>query len=174
MGVTVQTTVDALAEGLELLVDAILDSGLALQDAVRRRPPFNLSVLAGGRLPAAPYEVLKSPRFGNLLDQARRQYDFIVLDTPPIVLTQDCRVIAKWVDGFLLVVAADRTPAKLVEEALNRMEPGKVVGFVFNNDARSLSGYYAYGSPASRHGDGVGWRRAMTRMAGSFRQRLSV
>ncbi len=155
------------------LVDLVLGADLTLDDVVRRRPAYNLSVLAAGRSPAAPYEVLKSPRLGNLLDQARQQYDFIVLDTPPIVLTQDCRVISKWVDGFLLVVGADRTPAKLVEEALNRMEPDKIVGFVFNDDARSLSRYYSYGYTAARHDEGGGWRRAMTRIAGSFRQRPS-
>ncbi|PYO57553.1 MAG: hypothetical protein DMD83_08645, partial [Candidatus Rokuibacteriota bacterium] len=79
------------------LVDLVLAPDLTLDDAVRRRPSYNLSVLAAGRSPAAPYEVLKSPRLGNLLEQARQQYDFIVLDTPPIVLTQDCRVISKWV-----------------------------------------------------------------------------
>ena len=155
------------------LVDLVLGADLTLDDVVRRRPAYNLSVLAAGRSPAAPYEVLKSPRLGNLLDQARQQYDFIVLDTPPIVLTQDCRVISKWVDGFLLVVGADRTPAKLVEEALNRMEPDKIVGFVFNDDARSLSRYYSYGYTAARHDEGGGWRRAMTRITGSFRQRPS-
>jgi len=155
------------------LVDLVLAPDLTLDDAVRRRPSYNLSVLAAGRAPAAPYEVLKSPRLGNVLDQARQQYDFIVLDTPPIVLTQDCRVISKWVDGFLLVVGADRTPAKLVEEALNRMEADKIVGFVFNDDARSLSRYYSYGYTAKQHEEGAGWRRAMTRIAGSFRQRHS-
>ena len=146
------------------LVNAILDPGLRLEEVVRRRAPFNLSVLPAGRLPAAPYEVLKSPRLGHLLDEARRQYDFIVLDTPPIVVAQDCPVIAKWVDGFLLVVAADKTPAKLVEEALNRMEAGKIVGFVFNNERRSLSHHYAYDRVPSRTHHGR-WRRAMTRIS---------
>ena len=154
------------------LVGAVLDPDVTLDDVVHRRPPYNLAVLPAGRRPSAPYEVLKSPRFGNLLDQARQQYDFIVLDTPPVVITQDCRVITKWVDGFLLVVAADKTPAKLVEEALNRMEPSKIVGFVFNDDARWLSRYYAYGYVPSENGNGAGWlRRAMTRIAAPFRQR---
>ena len=157
------------------LVDVILDPSLTLESVVRHRIPFNLSVLPAGRLPAAPYEVLKSPRLGNLLDAARRRYDFVVLDTPPIVVAQDCRVIAKWVDGFLLVVAADRTPARLVEEALNRMEPSKIIGFVFNHEARSLSHYYAGRYAASGHGHaGEGWRHAVTRAAGSVRQRFAL
>jgi len=48
------------------------------------------------------------------------------------------------VDGFLLVVSADTTPRKLVEESLNIMPQEKVVGIVFNRDAHPLSGYYGY------------------------------
>ena len=129
-------------------------------------------VVQHGRLPAAPYEVLKSPHLGELLDQARRQYDFVVLDTPPIVLTQDCRVITKWVDGFPLGVAADKTPSKLLEEGLNRMEPSKIVGFVFNDDVRWRARYYAYGYVESQNGDRAGWwRRTIVRIVAPFRQR---
>src|SRR5262249_59191282 len=96
--------------------------------------------------------MLKSPGLGQLLDEARRRFDFIVLDTPPIVVAQDCRVISKWVDGFLLVVAADRTPARLVEEALNRIEPDKIIGFVFNHEPQALSYYYARRDAAPSNG----------------------
>ena len=135
------------------LVSAILAPALSLEDVVAPRPPFRLSVLSAGRRVASPYEMLKSPRFGELLDEARRHFDYIVLDTPPLVSLSDCRLIGNWVDGFLIVVAAHRTPRKLVEEALNVLEPAKVVGFVFNNDERSWGnyGYYhdglASGSP---------------------------
>ena len=56
--------------------------------------------------------MLKSPRLGELLEEARRRYDYIVVDAPPLCTVQDCRVIAHWVDGFLLVVAAHQTPRR--------------------------------------------------------------
>jgi len=43
-----------------------------------------------------------------------------------------------------MVIAAHRTPRPLIEEALNLMEPSKVIGIVFNGDDRPLSGYYGY------------------------------
>ena len=181
------------------LVDLVLGADLTLDDVVRRRPAYNLSVLAAGRSPAAPYEVLKSPRLGNLLDQARQQYDFIVLDTPPIVLTQDCTVVERdksmeamidagqdWMEPLLDLrdwLAATQDPSRKREfrEVRRRngriqiwgAEADKIVGFVFNDDARSLSRYCSYGYTAARHDEGGGWRRAMTRIAGSFRQRPS-
>ena len=133
------------------LVDAILDSRLTLADIVTQRPPYNLNVVTAGQTPPSPYEVLKSPRLGALLDDARRQYTYIVMDTPPLAPVQDCRVVARWVDGLLLVVAADHTPRALLEAALETVDPGKVLGLVFNGYdhlmaaryARHYVGYYA-------------------------------
>jgi capsular exopolysaccharide synthesis family protein len=124
------------------LVGAIVNRNLTLEDVVRRRPPFTLSILPAGSTVANPYELLKSPRLGELMEEARRRYDYVVLDTPPVVTIPDCRAIARWVDGFVVIVAAHRTPRKLLEETLNSMEPAKVIGLIFNGDDRPLSGYY--------------------------------
>ena len=133
------------------LVDAILDPRMTLADIVQPRPPYNLNVVLAGQTPASPYEVLQSPRLGALLDEARQQYRYIVLDTPPLAPVQDCRVVARWVDGIVLVVAADHTPRALLEAALDTLEPDKVLGLVFNGydhlfsrrHARHYVGYYA-------------------------------
>jgi capsular exopolysaccharide synthesis family protein len=130
------------ADGVNL-VDGILGPGIPLSRIAQPRPPFNLSVICAGQSPPSPYEVLKSPQLGELLAEARRQYDYIILDTPPLHPVQDCRVIGRWVDGFLLVVTAHRTPRRLVEEALTTLDPGKVLGLVFNGADHPISGYYS-------------------------------
>jgi capsular exopolysaccharide synthesis family protein len=147
------------------LVNAILDPSVTLEKVARPRPPFNLSVIEAGQVPPSPYEVLKSPRLGELFEQARRCYDYIVVDAPPLCPVQDCRVIAHWVDGFLLVVAAHHTPRRLVEEALNVVERGKMLGFVFNGDDQPPSrfyGNYSYygGGPHAANGSANGHGRA--------------
>ncbi len=153
-------------------VEAILDPRLPLEAVMRHRSPFNLSVVPAGRLPAAPYEVLKSPRVGELLQEARQAYDFIVLDTPPLISVPDCRVIEKWVDGFLIVVAAHKTPRKVLEEALNVTDPGKIVGLIFNSDDRPIS-RYSYPYSRSANGNGIErWGRAVQKAGGSVRSRL--
>jgi len=126
------------------LVNAILDPSLTLERVARPRPPFNLSVIPAGQAPPSPYEILKSPRLGELLEEARRCYDYSVLDAPPLCPVQDCRVIAHWVDGFLLVVAAHHTPRRLVEEAFNVVERGKMLGLVFNGDDQPPSSFYGH------------------------------
>lgn len=123
------------------LVGAVVDERLDLP-AVVRPTPFRLDVLPAGPPAANAYEVVQSPRVGELLSSARAGYDFVVLDMPPMLLVPDCRVLSQWVDGFLVVVAAHHTPRKLLAETLDALEPAKVLGIVFNGDDRPLSGYY--------------------------------
>lgn len=140
------------------LAHLILDPVLALDDVIRTLVPFNLSVIPAGPVGASSYEIFKSPRLGEVLEQARRRFDHIVVDVPPLAHVLDSRVLARWVDGYLLVVACDRTPRKLLEEALNVMEPEKVLGLVFNGDVWPVSdSYYQYSYGPARHGWGAGW-----------------
>jgi len=136
------------------LADAILDARLPLEAVVCHRPPFRLSLVTAGRHLAAPYEALRSPRLGDLFEQARRAYDYIIVDMPPILPVPDCRVIARWVDSLVLVVAAHRTPRRFLEEALNALDPDKVAGLVFNDVDPPRPGPYAYyrgyGAPPAR------------------------
>jgi capsular exopolysaccharide synthesis family protein len=124
------------------LVDALVDSRFRLDDIVEPLANFNLAIVPAGQPPRAPYEVLQSARFEELLEEARRDYHYVILDTPPLVAVPDGRLIMKGVDGFILVVRAHETPRKLVEEALSLSDPQKLLGLVFNRDDRPLSGYY--------------------------------
>jgi capsular exopolysaccharide synthesis family protein len=136
------------------LIRTILDEGLTLADAAVPCPPFHLSVVPAGRRHAnVTSEVLKSPRVGHLLEEARRRFDYVILDLPPLVPIPDCRIVERWVDGFLVVVAAGRTPRRLVEEALAVLDPQKILGLVFNADDRPLS-EYAYEYVAAKNPDG--------------------
>jgi len=127
------------------LADAILDPGRSLESVILRRLPLNMGILTAGKSPPAPYEALQSSRFDTLFEEARRLFDYIVVDTPPLILVPDCRLIARCVDGLLMVVAAHKTPRKVVEEGLNLLDPTKLLGLVFNGERRSRSsGYYGY------------------------------
>jgi len=115
------------------LADVVLDPAVSLMDAVRHLD-FGFSALAAGSRPAAAHDVFNSPRFEALLREVRGQYDYVILDTPPIVPVSDCRLLAPWVDGLLLVVSAHKTPRKLVEESLNLLDGSSVLGIVLNRD----------------------------------------
>jgi capsular exopolysaccharide synthesis family protein len=126
------------------LADAIV-SGASLRDVRVIAQSFNLAVVLAGSADSSPYEMLSSPRFRELIAEARHDYDFVVIDTPPLLSVSDCRLIADLVDSFVLVVAAHRTPRGPVEEALRVLDRAKILGFVLNAADTPVLGYpYPY------------------------------
>lgn len=134
-----QLAIDEFSQGLTEAVEG-LDT--TLDGVTQRLKAFNLSVITAGLRKGAVHQVLRSPRFDAVLAEARRRYDFIVLDTPPLLPVFDSALLANAVDGVLMVVAANQTPRKLLGEALNMLDPAKVLGIVFNRDAKPMFGYY--------------------------------
>jgi protein-tyrosine kinase len=142
------------------LADLLLHPEYDLSRAVVRLEKFNLSVLPAGPPQIAPYELLNSSRLDTLLADARARYTFVLVDTPPVVALPDCRLIGRGVDGFLLIVAAHKTPRKLVEEAITLLDPAKVIGVVLNGDDRPVQGQYGYYyAPRARASRVDRWRR---------------
>jgi capsular exopolysaccharide synthesis family protein len=121
--------------------DAIVNPALSLKDIVHRLPDWNLSLVTAGRSEVMPHEIFKSPRFVDLLDEARRDFEWVILDTAPLVLTPDCMTIGRSVDGFVMVVCAHKTSRKEVAEALDILGPSKLLGLVFNSDDGLLKSY---------------------------------
>lgn len=149
------------------LVDVIVDERCGLDQVAQYIESLNLSVLLAGDYQAGAYELLNSPRLEAVLKEARQRFDYVIIDTPPLIPLPDCRLIGRWVDGFLLVVAAHRTPRRAFAEALNLLDPAKVIGVVFNGDERPLarySSYYTYygaaKTPAQASSRSSWWKRA--------------
>jgi len=136
------------------LVDAILDRRLSLEQIAWKREPFNLSAVTSRRPQADTYELLANGRFGELLRDARQRFDYVIVDTPPVLPTPDSRLLVQYIDGYVIVVAADKTPRKLVEETLALLGPAKILGLIFNRESYKHSRYgkYYYRAYSSRGG----------------------
>ncbi|HVQ76389.1 MAG TPA: polysaccharide biosynthesis tyrosine autokinase [Candidatus Binatia bacterium] len=143
------------------LADLVLDPSMSIEDAIQPCRVFNLSVIAAGEPSRGSYELFKAPRLGELLADARSRFDFVILDTPPLVHVLDARVLGRWVDGYLIVVACHRTSRELLAEALGVMEPEKVIGLVFNGEDRQPVNHRyhtRYGAPPRRpRATGLSW-----------------
>jgi capsular exopolysaccharide synthesis family protein len=124
------------------LADALADASVPLSDVIHSTPLPNLSVLPAGLIRGGVSELLRSASLEIILRTAKAQYSYVVVDTPPLLPVFDSALLAKLVDAVLLVVSANQTPRKLLGEALNMLEPSKVLGIVFNRDERPLFGYY--------------------------------
>lgn len=110
----------------------------------------NLSVMQAGPMPPNPAELLHSKSFHDLLERLSAQYDLIIIDSPPLVVT-DAAIIATLVDGTILVVRALQTEFNSVQRALRAVTDvgGHVIGAVLNGalhgKGRYGYGYYGYG-----------------------------
>lgn len=124
------------------LAGALQPDAPSLQKLVREVPNTNLSVLACTVPCADTYDMLTSHALADLLGEARSRYDYIVIDTPPIVPVPDSGLLRPLVDGYIVVVSAGTTPRKLLGEALNMLDPTSVLGIVFNRDDRPMFGFY--------------------------------
>jgi capsular exopolysaccharide synthesis family protein len=157
------------------LVELISRDDVGLDDVVDRLDGQNLSVLPSGQYQAGAYELLNSRKLDTIVEEARRRFDYVLIDTPPLMPLPDCRLIGRSVDGYFLVVAAHRTPRKALAEALALIDRTKLIGMVFNGDDQPLqrySAYYAYSQPVgapSRSDDRPAWWRKPFRTAASAR-----
>jgi capsular exopolysaccharide synthesis family protein len=111
---------------------------------VLRQVSPRLSVLPAGRPTSDPMAGLTSERMRHLLEEARETFDWVIVDTPPLMLLPDAHLLSSMVDGALLVVRASATPHDLVKRAADIMGK-KVIGVVLNQaEARLQPGYGDY------------------------------
>jgi tyrosine-protein kinase Etk/Wzc len=107
----------------------------------------NLDIILSGNIPPNPAELLSNGRLEKLIEEARKEYDFVIIDTPPTLLVTDTLVISHLVDTTLYVVRADFTPKKILEFSVNLSEKGKLknMAYVINNVGSNYKGYATYG-----------------------------
>jgi protein-tyrosine kinase len=92
-----------------------------------------------------PTELLSSERLGEMLERLREYFDFILLDSPPVMPFADSRLLANHSDAVILVVRAGVAPYETVEKAIEALSRGRILGIVLNG-AEHLreAGYYDY------------------------------
>ncbi|MBQ9680528.1 MAG: CpsD/CapB family tyrosine-protein kinase [Ruminococcus sp.] len=100
--------------------------------AVHRNAVSNLDVLTSGAIPPNPSELLASPVFKELLDNAKEEYDYVIMDTPPLGVVTDTLLLKDYVGGYVFVVRERITTHGDIERALQniRLADSKVLGFL--------------------------------------------
>ena len=125
----------------------VLAGDCSLSEAGKQVLPA-LRVMPGGPTPPNPTELLGSGSFSELLDQARKEFDYVLVDTPPTQVVSDPLVVAAQGDGVLLVLDSQRTPKRSVRQAIQSVEAvdARVLGTIMNNVRKSdRDAYHRYG-----------------------------
>jgi Mrp family chromosome partitioning ATPase len=116
-----------------------------------------LSLLPGGEAGSGTGEILLRSEVGQLLRELASRYDYVIIDSPPLLATDDATSLASKVDGVFMVVRASFTYSRMVREALERLHKcrGKILGLVYNRAATSTDYYYRYSQDYSSPPTGV-------------------
>jgi succinoglycan biosynthesis transport protein ExoP len=99
------------------IVDCLL-SGISLDAVVIRDQECGFDMIPLGRQHADPTSLLTSDRMGTLLEELRRKYDCIIVDTPPLLGITDARIFAQRADTVVVVVQWAKTPSALAQSAI--------------------------------------------------------
>lgn len=125
------------------LVEVVLGEAL-LEEAIVRAEDFGFDVLLGGVTKLNPADVLSSRDFGEFVAEARRIYDIILIDTPPLLVVPDARVISQHADSILFSVLWNRTTTDHIRDAIQQITSTglRPTGFVLGNiDPRGIRKY---------------------------------
>ena len=109
----------------------------------------DMDIIASGDIPPNPSELLSSNRMEQLMQELTNNYDYVVVDLPPVAVVSDAIAISKNLDGVALVVRAGISDRKMLAEAMRllNMVNVRILGFVYResaNAAKKYSGYRAY------------------------------
>ena len=106
----------------------------------------NFHVLTAGQIPPNPSELLGAQKFSKLLEELKKEYAYIFIDTPPINVVSDALVIAPHTDGMLMIVRDRFTPTYTIKRALENAAFAnvKVLGAVMNGADLKANGRYTY------------------------------
>jgi capsular exopolysaccharide synthesis family protein len=125
----------------------VLGDKLRLEDAIVRLDPAGLYLLPGGKPRDDVAELLSGPTYARVLSQARKMFDYIIIDAPPLGIFTDANVLMSRADGGLLVVRAGKTRYSIVDKLLEQIPRERLLGVVLNraeDQPESSSYYYQY------------------------------
>ena len=106
-----------------------------------------LTVLPAGRPDPDPMGGLTSPRMRRILEEAEAVFDWVVVDTPPVGVLSDGRLLADMVDAALLVIRAGTSPFNLITRAVEALGRDRIAGVILNGLSprdQQAAGYYGY------------------------------
>jgi capsular exopolysaccharide synthesis family protein len=119
----------------------VISNGTGIESVKQSYLNDRLGIVTAGKVTPEALKLFASKRTEEIIQGARKDYDYIFFDLPPILATADANIITEWVDGVIMVVRAGETPRDIVKKALAGST--KVIGVVLN-DVKVFSSYYYY------------------------------
>lgn len=125
---------------------SVLSGRADLEDVTQPLETEGLEVLASGPIPPNPSELLGSKSMQNLLTEAAATYDFVVIDTAPMLAVTDAVALSRYVGGTVVVAESERVRRPQLSQALEKLDvvEARLLGVVLNRVRRGSRGFYSY------------------------------
>lgn len=142
-----------LTDYLGSTVSAVIKDKVDLFTIVHPTEFDNLSIICSGSIPPNPAEILGSEPMSDFLDEISNDFDYIIIDTPPINIVSDALPIIREADGVVMVVRYNQSTHPEVERAIASLEfiDAKILGFIVNFVETRAGGRYKYSSSYGRY-----------------------
>ncbi|MBC2180370.1 CpsD/CapB family tyrosine-protein kinase [Listeria booriae] len=129
-------------------LSTLLANQSTLKDTIQNIEKYNIDFIPSGPVPPNPTDLLSSPRLEKVLETCREMYDFIFIDTPPLIDIADGPILASKVDGTFLVVRAYKTYKTEIQKSVQilKQSKAKIMGYILNDVKRQgqSKNYYVY------------------------------
>jgi capsular exopolysaccharide synthesis family protein len=134
-----------------------LQADVPLAGAIYHLEAAGIWVLPAGNVPRHPLELMQAGSLPQLFDNLSNLFDWIIIDSPPIVGLADASVLAKIADGVLLVTREGKTEKKSLLKGLEILDSSQLLGVVLNGASNTGHTYYydRFSLPAPESSDGV-------------------
>ena len=117
----------------------VLAGEASLAEAIIRLEPAGLHILPGGAARDDVAEILSGPRFLAVLKEARRMFDYVIIDAPPLGIFTDASVLINRADAALIVARAGRTRYAALERLLEPLPRERLLGVILNGSDEQLN-----------------------------------
>ncbi|MBK5462542.1 polysaccharide biosynthesis tyrosine autokinase [Peribacillus sp. TH27] len=127
---------------------SVLTKKMDLRKTISNSNVSNLDILTSGPIPPNPSELLNSKAIETAINELKGIYDYIIFDTPPVLVVTDSQIVANKCDGVIMVVASGKTNKQSAVKAKELLEKANtaLLGVVLNGMESDTSNYYYYQS----------------------------
>ncbi len=129
----------------------VLKGEIELKKAIKNVTGTNMDILLAGATPPNPSELLSSTKMKDVIDELEGMYDYVIYDTPPVLLVTDAAALGRFMNGALLVVKHDATEKGLVVKAKKNLDSAgvKILGAVYSIYSEKSARAYSYSKYSS-------------------------
>lgn len=135
-------------------LSSVLGGSIEWQDAIQRFEKGGFDVLTCGSQPSHPVELLMNERFQTVMSRIDKEYDIVIVDTPPVLAVTDALLVARAAATTLLVARFGKTSVKEIENCRKRLQQMgvQVEGAILNDIVKSAAFYYHSGYSRYNYG----------------------